>query len=77
MLCGDAAHLHEKVLSEVVLGEFHAAIRALEVIDLVEELQVGPKKKGRRGRRGNMRGGGKKGGFSHLEIRADYGQVSA
>jgi hypothetical protein len=28
MLCGDTAHLHKKVLPEVVLGEFHAAIRA-------------------------------------------------
>ena len=28
MLCGDTAYLHKKVLSEVVLGEFHAAIRA-------------------------------------------------
>ena len=38
----------------------------LEVIDLVEELQVVPKKR---------EGGGKgKGGFSHLEIRADYGR---
>ena len=27
-LCGDTAHLHKKVLPEVVLGEFHAAIRA-------------------------------------------------
>ncbi len=26
-LCGDTAHLHEKVLPEVVLGEFHAAVR--------------------------------------------------
>ena len=26
--CGDAAHLHEEVLSEVVFGEFHPAIRA-------------------------------------------------
>lgn len=40
MLCGDTAHLHKKVLPEVVFGEFHAAIRALEVIDLVEELYV-------------------------------------
>lgn len=28
MLCGDTAYLHKKVLPEVVLGEFHAAIRA-------------------------------------------------
>lgn len=28
MLCGDTAHLHKEVLPEVVLGEFHAAIRA-------------------------------------------------
>jgi hypothetical protein len=28
MLCGDTAHLHKKVLPEVVFGEFHAAIRA-------------------------------------------------
>ena len=26
-LCGDTAHLHKKVLSEVVFGEFHPAIR--------------------------------------------------
>jgi hypothetical protein len=26
--CGNAAHLHEKVLSEVVFGEFHPTIRA-------------------------------------------------
>jgi len=38
--CGNAAHLHEKVLPEVVFGEFHPTIRALEVIDLVEELYV-------------------------------------
>jgi len=40
-LCGDAAHLHEEVLPEVMLGEFHTAARALEVIDFVEELYVG------------------------------------
>jgi len=40
MLCGDAAYLHKEVLSEVVFGEFHAAICALEVVDLVEELYV-------------------------------------
>jgi len=40
-LCRDAAHLHEKVLSEVVLGKFHVAVRALEVVDFVEELYVG------------------------------------
>jgi len=28
MLCGDTAYFHKKVLPEVVLGEFHAAIRA-------------------------------------------------
>lgn len=28
MLCGDTAHLHKKILPQVVLGEFHAAIRA-------------------------------------------------
>jgi len=39
-LCGHAAHLHEEVLPEVMLGEFHTAARALEVIDLVEELYV-------------------------------------
>jgi len=37
-LCRDAAHLHEKVLPEVVLGEFHVAVRALEVVDFVEKL---------------------------------------
>jgi len=26
-LCGDTAHFHKKVLSEVVFGEFHPAIR--------------------------------------------------
>jgi hypothetical protein len=26
-LCGDTAHLHKQVLSEVVFGEFHPAIR--------------------------------------------------
>jgi len=42
---------------------------ALEVIDLVEELgKLTDKKK---------EGGRGKGGFSHLEIRADYGRVSA
>jgi hypothetical protein len=44
----------------------------LEVVDLVEELQdFGPRKKKGEGEEGE---GGKKGGFSHLEIRADYGQ---
>ena len=28
ILCRDTAHLHEKVLPEVVFGELHAAIRA-------------------------------------------------
>jgi hypothetical protein len=28
VLCGDTAYLHKEVLPEVVLGEFHAAIRA-------------------------------------------------
>ena len=28
MLCGDTAYFHKKILPEVVLGEFHAAIRA-------------------------------------------------
>jgi hypothetical protein len=28
ILCRDAAHLHKKVLPEVVFGELHAAIRA-------------------------------------------------
>jgi hypothetical protein len=27
-LCGDTAHLHKKVLPEVVLGEFHVTVRA-------------------------------------------------
>src|SRR5258707_8022960 len=27
-LCGDTAHLHKKVLPKVVLGEFHATVRA-------------------------------------------------
>jgi len=40
-LRGDTAHFHEKVLSEVVFGEFHPTARALEVTDVVEELYVG------------------------------------
>ena len=43
-LCGDTAHLHEKVLPEVVLGEFHAAIRA-------------PSQPGKVGRSGSRRDG--------------------
>jgi hypothetical protein len=33
--CGDTAHLHKKVLSEVVFGESHPAVRTPVVLDLL------------------------------------------
>jgi len=40
-LCRNAAHLHDEVLPEVVLGKFHVAVRAFEIVDFVEKLYVG------------------------------------
>jgi hypothetical protein len=39
-LCRDAANLHEKVLPEVVFGEFHPTVRApLRVMEVTERKQ--------------------------------------
>ena len=139
MLCGDTAHLHKEVLPEVVLGEFHAAIRAPFITQrgkcgnsgsgsrkksrgmmmsrskggddvsaaaakkkrFSQKVLVGQfgrveggketgtylrslislkncKSTQKKGGEGEGKGGERgKGGFSHLEIHADYGQVSA
>jgi hypothetical protein len=43
-LCRDAAHLHDEVLPEVVLGKFHVAVRASSRTRKKQVRQVGGKR---------------------------------